>query len=487
MLPVVPLAVPARTPLRQRVCSQQLLLLGLTATTVLTSSTLACESPMVIAGSPATSITVSLSPHPPSTESEMLDWLRGIAFSGSPGDLAKSIRPARPVDGSFDNASPWLFWRLTTKQGDGTKMVEVRRTSSGKILLRERPDATAKTQTYRLNSDTALRHISSWNICSPDWLSRRDVLPEGTAVAWPHPVLPALVNFDKDLLGARLLGGGFAQIDPAKRDLAQSSLTARRPKNDAAPRRYGLLVWINAAPGGTIPKSLETACDAAGIFIVSPNDVPNECPIADRCQHVMDAIATVCQTLPIDPARIFTSGISGGGKTSAILHTCFPEIITGSIPMVGFIGYENVPAENGKMYQGQFRKPRAEVFSLLKSHRFAPITGSQDFNRDVTHATARLYTRDGLTVKVWDVPGMAHSVAPSATVQEALSWIEETLQQKQAALNTKGGLLAESAKDEASRKALIAAAPWSDAAWKAYQDLGMFARQEEVKPRREAK
>jgi predicted esterase len=452
-------------------------LIAIATSCLIAAAASARESPLLISGSPATTITVSLSATPPAPESEMLDRLRGIAYSGPPGDLAKSLRPARPIDGSFETAIPWLFWTLTSKKGDANKIVELRRAPSGTILLREQSEQLAtKIQTYRLNGDTALRHISAWNICPSDWSTRRDALPVGQSVAWPHPVLPAIVNFDKDLLGARLLGGGFTQIDAAKRDLAVSALTVRRPKPDATLRRYGLLVWINAAPGGAIPKSLEAACDAAGIIIISPNDVPNDCPIADRCQHVLDAIATVCQTLPIDPTRIYTSGISGGGKTSAILHTCFPEIITGSIPMVGFIGYENVPAESGKMYQGQFRRPRAEVLNLLKSHRIAPITGSEDFNRDVTHATARLYTRDGFTVKVWEVPGMGHTVAPSGTFQEALTWLEEPLQQKLSANNAKGAQLASSAKDHASRKALIAAAPWSDAAWKACEELRILTQ-----------
>ncbi len=443
------------------------------------SNARARESPLVISGAPAATITVSLNDTPPAPDpthsSEMLDCLSGVAYRGVVGDLSKSIRPARPIDGSFDAAQPWLFWTLTNKKGDATKTVELRRAPSGVILLRERPDQPdSKTQTYRLNADTALRHISSWMVCSLDWATLREALPMGQSVRWPQPVHTAIVAFDQDLLGSRLLGGGFTQIDPAKRDLANSALTVRRPKQDTAFRRYGLLVWINAAPGGTIPKSLEPVADALGLIIISPNDVPNECPIADRCQHIMDAIATVCDALPIDPARIYTTGISGGGKTASILHTCFPEIITGSVPMVGFIGYENVPAENGKMYQGQFRRPRAEVFNLLKSQRIAPITGSEDFNRDVTHATARLYTRDGFTVKVWEVPGMGHTVAPAATVQEALTWLEEPLQQKLAANNAKGAQLAATANDDASRKALIAAAPWSDAAWQACLDLGVI-------------
>ncbi len=451
------------------------------AACLLNSAASARESPLLISGSPATTITVSLNSTPPARDpthaSEMLDWLQGVAYRGPVGDLAKSIRPTRPIDGAFDAARPWLFWTLTNKKGDATKVVEVRRALTGTILVREQSDhsdpSSSKIQTYRLNADTALRHISAWNICSSDWTTRLDVLPPGQSAPWPHPVQPAVVCFDKDLLGARL-GGGTTQVEPAKRDLANSAFTIRRPKNDTTLRRYGLLVWINADLGGHIPAGLGPVADSLGFIIIAPNDVPNECPIADRCQHIMDAIATVCQTIPIDPARIYTTGISGGGKTSAILHTCFPEIITGSIPMVGFIGYENVPAENGKMYQGQFRRPRAEVLNLLKAQRIAPITGSQDFNRDVTHATARLYTRDGLTVKVWEVPGMGHTVAPAATVQEALTWLEEPLQQKLAANNAKGAQLAATAKDDASRKALIAAAPWSDAAWQTCQDLGVL-------------
>lgn len=476
----------ASSQIRPRFAGQRLSVAVL-ASLACASNTLARESPLVISGAPAATITVSLNDTPPAPDpthpSEMLDRLRGVAYRGVVGDLAKSIRPSRPIDGSFDAAQPWLFWTLTSKKGDATKIVELRRAPSGIILLREQADQPAsKALTYRLNADTALRHISSWMVCSPDWPALRDALPMGQSAPWSHPVHSAVVAFDKDLLGARLLGGGFTQIDPAKRDLADSALTVRRPKQDAAFRRYGLLIWINADSGGAIPKSLEPVADALGLIIISPNDVPNQCPIADRCQHVLDAIATVCDALPIDPARIYTTGVSGGGKTASILHTCFPEIITGSVPMVGFIGYENVPAENGKMYQGQFRRPRVEVFNLLKSQRIAPITGSEDFNRDVTHATARLYTRDGFTVKVWEVPGMAHSVAPAATVQEALTWLEEPLRQKLAANNVKGSELAPTAKDDGSRKALIAAAPWSDAAWQACQELGLISKPQSSPP-----
>ena len=432
-----------------------------------------------VKGRPPASAVVTVGPGQPAEDpgSPMLDQLRGVLARIDRKECA-ALRAAGLgplVEEPDDGLSSWCHVHVSN--GSESRAVEILRDSVG--MYYARADDTPEGRVTKLNNLKLASLAAGWSAYRGDFRSPEGVTP-GTAAVLQPPYAPGLFYFDKETLGARMLGGRSTSLDPTKRMLNMNPLHVRLPKGHDPRRAHGVLVYIDPTPRSEARAFMNEAADELGLIIVAPEKIGNAVYAPDRWQGALDAVATVSSRVLVDPRRVYITGISGGGQISTHMCLCFPELFAGAVPIVALGSYENIPIGNGTMWQGTFGKPQRDIFTLAKQRRLCAITGGKDFNQRVVHEGARILTRDGINVRVNDFADMGHDAPTPARFAEALRWVDEPYRTRQTTDLAAADLLLQTtventALDGTARRAALTqvtrVAPWSPAAWKAVELL----------------
>jgi hypothetical protein len=420
----------------------------------------------------------------PALETEM-----GRVFAGVLGEMKGSaklvslIEPrTRPRESTLVETRicvAWLFGRIGRDAGDqvepAVKRVEIGRTADGWLLAREIDAEDDGLDLARLDEKRFLRLSSGWTRFRGTF-GEQPREPPGELVELPQPYVASRLILDSDTLRKRIYGRPPTGVAPLDRVLAQERMFIRLPKGYSPDRPAGLLIWINAGNSGLWPLDVfEPALDELGLICASVENSGNSREIVDRLQLMLDCLETVGSRYLIDDHRIYLTGISGGGRSSSILWGCFADVFTGAVPIVGLNSYEKAPTGTGKSWAKNFMKPRGKLWSLLRKHRLAAITGANDFNETEMKVRIKGMARGGLDVRLVDQPGLGHEMPSPETFAAALSWVDEPARVAAQERDKDAQLLLERAlKAEDGTRLLIRVidtAPWSDAAFKAYDAL----------------
>lgn len=419
--------------------------------------------------------------------SPMIDAIRGVAAELSTDD----IRELRACGAGSSGPPPQIpiiapprAYVIHLFAGEARRRVEIYLLDNGQIAAR--PFGAGKAvKPVELSRDKFQRLSRAWFRLPLRHGLATEPKPGQIADLLP-PVGPSWFTLDQRELGDRFLNGRPTTIAGANRDVNTERFRIRLPKNYDRHDLRGLLVWIDAGRQAELHAPLHDACDELGFILVGAVSTGNDRPTADRFQLALDAVDTVRARYLIDDRRIYVSGISGGGKISTHLWACYPDVFTGAVPIVGLASYVDVPAGPGQVWKGDFQKPRdRERLTLLKQHRCAVITGDQDFNHRPIIETAKVMTKDDLPVRVFDYPGMAHTLPKPADFTEALKWVDEPAfalreQELAAAKTAWDNLEALRAPAPATPERTAALAeitrvgPWSPQAWRALKELGLL-------------
>ena len=432
-----------------------------------------------VKGRPRVAAVVTVGPGQPAGDagSPMLDQLRGVLArlerEKCPGLRAAGLGPL--VEEPDDGLSAWCHVHVSN--GSEWRAVEILRDSVGAYYARAQD--TPGGRVVRLNSLKFAALAAGWSAYRGDFRAPEGGVAGVAAVLQP-PYAPGLFYFDKETLGARMLGGRSTGLDATKRMLDMNPLHVRLPSGHDPRRAHGLLVYIDPTPRSEVRAFMHEVADELGLVIVAPEKIGNAVYAPDRWQGALDAVATVSSRVLVDPRRVYITGISGGGQISTHMSLCFPEVFAGAVPIVALGSYENIPIGNGTMWQGTFGKPQRDIFTLAKRRRLCAITGGKDFNQRVVHEGARILTRDGINVRVNDFADMGHEAPTPARFAEALKWVDEPYRTRHATDLAAGELLLQTtventALEKGARRAALVqvtrVAPWSPAAWKAVELL----------------
>lgn len=275
------------------------------------------------------------------------------------------------------------------------------------------------------------------------------------------------------------------------RDLAAETIHIRLPDPYDPSVPAGVLVWISPIADGRLPPMYERALDELGFIAVGADNAGNERELTDRYQLMLDAIENARRRFLIDDERIYVSGMSGGGRSAAILQCTMPDVFAGAVPIVGLDSYHDAPTGRGNSrWPARFGKPIPAVFRVLETRRVAAITGDMDFNEPEMRIRTDLMKQDGIEIRLETVTGMAHTLPDGPRFRDALRWVDEprrtAIEQGRAgAMALLAKVPAGPASDPAVRDALIGvirAGPWSESAWVAAERLG-YARKSFIGPR----
>lgn len=438
-----------------------------------------------IDGSSPQQVMITLGDEPidaPALETVMGRTLAGVLVPvGRPAAAALGRlveRDTRPRDSTVLESRVCVVWMYAASQeaSPPTKRVEIGRTAAGWLIARELDTEGDGLDLARLNETRFAQFAEDW----PHFRGRvgtepADPLAVVTELARPYT--PSRITLDADTL-RRLVFGQAPTIEPLDRVLDDEKFFIRLPTDYDPGRPAGILIWIHAVPSGAPPLDVfEPALDELGLICASIENAGNTRELADRFQLVLDCYETIASRYLIDEDRVYLTGISGGGRSSSMLWACFPEVFTGAVPIVGLNSYDLAPTGTGKAWPRNYIKPRGRAWSLLRTHRLAAITGSNDFNAPEIAVRIADMKRDGLDVLLVDQPNMAHEMPTAETFADALSWVDAAATEAAAQREADARKILDRAlrsEGDARERLLVRVindAPWSPAALEAYAAL----------------
>ena len=170
----------------------------------------------------------------------------------------------------------------------------------------------------------------------------------------------------------------------------------------------GLLVYMSPSNSGRIPSGWKSVIEAQNLIYISADKSGNEINPTRRMLHALMARIKAGETFELDPARIYVSGFSGGGRMASYVTALFPQVFAGGLYICG-------------VEYGSAAEP-SEAF-LARRHVF--LTGHRDFNRDETKQRFEAMQADGAAaVHLMDIPRLGHELPRAEHLTEAIAFLD---------------------------------------------------------------
>jgi hypothetical protein len=177
--------------------------------------------------------------------------------------------------------------------------------------------------------------------------------------------------------------------------------------------RYGLFVWISPTPYGHVPqREMLELLDARGVIWAGADRSGNNREVIDRLGLALDTAHAVQRAYPVDPARVWVGGYSGGGRVASALAVCYPDVFRGGVFYMGTDSYHQVPVPHrpGALWPAAFKRPAERTLQRAKAgSRLVFVTGEFDFNRPPTRAILEAFRNDGFEhLQYVELPEVGH-------------------------------------------------------------------------------
>lgn len=147
---------------------------------------------------------------------------------------------------------------------------------------------------------------------------------------------------------------------------------------------YGLIVFVPAGDDFSLPRDWMSSLERRGIVFVSLRRAGNDADvIGRRIPMVLHATDHAITALPIDPARVYVSGFSGGARLAQRVALAWPDLYSGSLQFAGsvVVGTHRLPP------------PPRELMSRFQDNtRVVMVSG----NLDLPNRRNDAETREGL-------------------------------------------------------------------------------------------
>jgi len=216
---------------------------------------------------------------------------------------------------------------------------------------------------------------------------------------------------------ARALAEGLAQrgqrlaeqpVDPAKESFALYVPPA------APPGGYGLLVFVPPWQQAKVPPGWSSVLDRLGFIYVSAARSGNEeITQARREPLALIAAANVMAKYPVDPAKVFIGGFSGGSRVAERLAVGYPDLFRGAL----------LDAGSDRVGEGDLPLPPDDLLKRFREDsRLVFVTGENDtVNHKLDADTMRSLGEIGMShYASQTVPWLGHAVLPPAAFEAAM-------------------------------------------------------------------
>jgi pimeloyl-ACP methyl ester carboxylesterase len=198
-------------------------------------------------------------------------------------------------------------------------------------------------------------------------------------------------------------------------DLARERFALYVPANAPPSGKYGLLVWISPFDEAAFPSSWLPVLDKHGIICVTAGGSGNAANVySRRIPLALLGYANVTQAYPVDPARTYVGGLSGGSRVALRVALAFPDLFRGAVLNAG----------SDPFGSAALPPPKPELFRQFEEGtRLVYATGS----RDTEHLTMDAHSRDSARnmcitdLQTEEMRGRGHEWIDAATLDRALT------------------------------------------------------------------
>ena len=184
-------------------------------------------------------------------------------------------------------------------------------------------------------------------------------------------------------------------------------------------KSYGLIAYISPGKGGAPPDGYHSVLDTHKLIWVGGANVPNERDATNRGRLTVDAVYNIAKRYRIDPERIYVCGMSGGGRVSSHLAVPYGDVFTGGA--IFLCGCNSLVMPNDPTLAKRMGE-------LAREHRFAFMTGTNDFNKPGTQSVFKQYQNLKYPFeKYFEQEGMGHDMPNAKSYDEAVTWVDSPL------------------------------------------------------------
>jgi len=203
------------------------------------------------------------------------------------------------------------------------------------------------------------------------------------------------------------------------------------PKTYTTNQTCGVLVWISPTEDAKIPRQFEPLFDEFRLLAITAARSGNKADPGRREGLAMCAALQLAKTFVIDRKRLVVSGLSGGGRFSALACFVHPDFWRGAISWCGGFFYGNYDAlekgpgwnRNGiNHYFPDLVTP--ELAAAARANcRFALITGPKDINLDDSRDIDAALAKEKFQHLLIEEPGLGHAVGSNKSMRQALEFV----------------------------------------------------------------
>ena len=202
-------------------------------------------------------------------------------------------------------------------------------------------------------------------------------------------------------------------------DLATERFLVYVPTGAPPRRGYALLVFVSASERSYLPFGWTSQLDHDGVIFVSPQRAGNREPLLSRrVPLAVSAEENLVREYPIDRARIYIGGFSGGSRVALRIAVGYPDVFRGALLNAGadalgvadpWGGVDPLP-------------PRDLLFRFQSSSRLVYVSGELDTGSLASDASSSQSMQDWCTfdVETYQTPAAGHEVMSSRAFGRAL-------------------------------------------------------------------
>ena len=235
-----------------------------------------------------------------------------------------------------------------------------------------------------------------------------------TAEIARRTLTPLTVRRGEEVLAAR---GEALREQPI--DLTREKFTLYVPGGPPPASGYGLLVFVAPWEPATRPLSWQRPLERHGLIFVSAASSGNEVTVLDRrLPLALLACENVRARYPVDPARVYIGGLSGGSRVAEITALAYPDVFRGALLNAGS---DPIGGERG------IYLPPADLLRRFQTIRIVFATGEDDERnlRDDQITRASLKDWCVLDVEVKVARGLGHEPLDPPSLDRALSALDK--------------------------------------------------------------
>ena len=206
-------------------------------------------------------------------------------------------------------------------------------------------------------------------------------------------------------------------------DLAKEKFDIYAPSDPPPAAGYGLVVYIAPWSKPTRPREWRSALDAHHLVFVAAQATGNGQSVLDRrVPLALLAHENARARFPIDPARVYIMGFSGGARVAELVALAYPDIFRGAILNAG-----SDPIDGSHDGEGNF-KPPIDLFRAFQRSRLVYITGEGDPENLRRDEVSRESMRASCVLDLREVlaPRLAHHALDGFALDRALDALEQS-------------------------------------------------------------